>query len=314
MIQATYKGDFDRERMVALVRAYPMGQNHVIDLPYRLCSWAIEDSRNISLWVDSEHNLLAWAVMQGPFWAIDYALHPAAPIDALTTILNWAEGRARESIGTTYGRPSWFIFVPSGYAERISLIEAAGFSALNNSEDTWTQVTLALDAYTNLPPCPAKRGFRLRTSRGQEEIPDIVALHREVFGTTNMTEAWRTRIIDHPAYQPELDLVVENASGDLVAFCLAWIAHLPRQGVGAEQIIGQIEPIGVREDVRRDGVAWVILAEALRRLRALGAGEILVKTDNYRDRAYAFYHGAGFRIIENITIFRKDYEMEESKG
>jgi ribosomal protein S18 acetylase RimI-like enzyme len=72
-------------------------------------------------------------------------------------------------------------------------------------------------------------------------------------------------------------------------------------------MVGHIEPIGVREDVRSRGLAWCILAEEVRRLRACGATQILVQTDNYRDRAYTFYQTAGFQIVENITMYRKDF-------
>lgn len=312
MIQTEYKGLMDRERMLALVRDYPVHQTHVIDLPYRLCSWAFDDNRNIALWEDSDHQLMAWAVLQGPFWAIDLALHPAAPSNALATILAWADMRAMTSLKTDNGRPSWFVFVSSGQSDRFTALEAAGFEAQNIGANAWNQVTLAMDAETDIPECTVKHGYRLREFRGSEEISSIVALHRAVFESRNMTGSWRRRIIDHPAYCSNLDLVVENASGELVAFCLAWVAHLRRQVNGDQRIVGQIEPIGVREDVRRDGIAWPLLFQSIQRMRAAGAHEIIVQTDNFRDRAFSFYHSAGFHIVDRITVFRKDYHTEES--
>jgi ribosomal protein S18 acetylase RimI-like enzyme len=122
-----------------------------------------------------------------------------------------------------------------------------------------------------------------------------------------MTEGWRREVIRHSAYNPDLDLVIEDEAGELAAFCIAWVAPLPPPVVGGRSsVVGQIEPIGVHEDGRRHGLAWSILAEAIRRLRAAGAETILVQTDNYRGRAFAFYHAAGFQIIEHLAVYGRE--------
>lgn len=129
-----------------------------------------------------------------------------------------------------------------------------------------------------------------------------------------MTEGWRHKIIRHPAYEPELDLVVEAQSGKLAAFCIAWLMDQPIMVDGRSSRVGQIEPIGVHEENRRHGLAWAILAETVRRLRRMGAETVLVQTDNYRDRAYSFYQVAGFRIVEHITLYRKDFAPADWKS
>jgi ribosomal protein S18 acetylase RimI-like enzyme len=293
--------------MLALARASPAGHVHVVDLPYRLCSWAFDNPANIGLWEGSDGRLLAWAVLQPPFWTLDYALHPAAPPETFANLLAWAAVAAQQLLDSPYGRPKWFIVVPEGEVERRRALEAAGFILQDEGEDTWSQVTLALEAVSELPPCPVKSGFTLRPLRGEDEAAAYAALHRAVFGSTNMTEGWRREVIRHPAYNPDLDLVIEDEAGELVAFCVAWVALLPPSSVsGRPSVLGQIEPIGVREDGRRHGLAWSILAEAIRRLRAAGAETILVQTDNYRDRAFAFYHAAGFGIIEHLAVYGRE--------
>lgn len=316
MKQVPYNGAGDRERMLALAQAHPAGQPHVIDLPYRLCSWAFDNPGNIALWEDSGGRLLAWAVLQSPFRTVDYALHPAAPPQTFMSILSWVDFAARALLHTPYGRAAWFVAVPGENFDRRRMLESAGFAAQDAGEDAWSQVTLALDATSFLPPCPAKAGFHLRPLRGEGEAAAYTALHRAVFGSENMTESWRREAIRHPAYRPALDLVIEDADGNLAAFCVAWLAELPLTGgswlsiPASERIVGQIEPIGVREDVRRHGLAWSVLAEAIRRLRAGGAETILVQTDNYRDRAFNFYRAAGFRVVEHISFYRHDYGPE----
>src|SRR5258706_12178452 len=108
MNQRAYQGEIDQVAMAALVATHPDDNLHVVDLPYRFCSWAFDDPANVGLWVDGAGQLLAWAVMQTPFWSIDFAYSPDAGTSALTTILDWADERARAALGTTFGRPAWF--------------------------------------------------------------------------------------------------------------------------------------------------------------------------------------------------------------
>jgi len=61
----------ETERMIALARADASASFHVLDLPYRLASWALDEPRNAALWEDEHGHLVAWAVLQTPFWAID---------------------------------------------------------------------------------------------------------------------------------------------------------------------------------------------------------------------------------------------------
>lgn len=301
-----YRGAEDGARMLALVHNRPAGHVHVVDLPYRLCSWAFDGPDNIGLWEDERGRLLAWAALQTPFWTIDYGIGRNAPRDTFAALLAWADGRARSLVQTRFGRPAWFVAVPEGFRDRRRALSLSGYAAQDIGDNAWIQVTLALDAATEMPPPETRAGYRLRTLRGEADVPAYVALHRAVFGSENMTAGWRRSVLAHPAYRPELDLVIEDTDGDLVAFCIAWMTTLTDSGK-PPVTIGQIEPIGVREDSRRSGLAWAILSEAVRRLRGFGASMILVQTDLYRDRAYAFYTAAGFRPIECFTMYRKEF-------
>ena len=90
-----FSGESDKQRMSALVRQFPAGNLHIHDLPYRLSSWALDDPEYICLWVGDGQQIMAWAVLQTPFWAIDYACHPHPPENLHRRILTWADGRAR---------------------------------------------------------------------------------------------------------------------------------------------------------------------------------------------------------------------------
>jgi uncharacterized protein YfaA (DUF2138 family) len=49
--------------MEALTREFHAENLHVVDLPYRLSSWALDDPENVRLWTDAEGRLLAWIVL-----------------------------------------------------------------------------------------------------------------------------------------------------------------------------------------------------------------------------------------------------------
>ena len=127
--QQPYTGLADQAAMAALVQANPGDNLHVTDLPYRYSSWAFDDPRNVALWVDAAGQLAAWAVLQTPFWALDYAYRPDAGADIHPRLLAWADGRAREALETSSGRPIWFANVFAGQRERMHDLEQAGFDS-----------------------------------------------------------------------------------------------------------------------------------------------------------------------------------------
>jgi hypothetical protein len=111
-VQRQYLGEVDLRRMTTLAKAYRAHNLHVVDLPYRLSSWAVDYPENIGLWVGNDGELIGWAIMQAPFWTIDYAYHPSAAPDLHERILRWADERASALlVGTPSGRPMWFINV-----------------------------------------------------------------------------------------------------------------------------------------------------------------------------------------------------------
>ncbi len=107
LLQRIFHGsDADWPQMKAVVDARPSEHLHVVDLPYRFCSWAFDQPANCSLWEDADGRVVAWAVFQSPFWSIDYAIHPLAPPNTLHTILAWVDQHARAIQGTAFARPS----------------------------------------------------------------------------------------------------------------------------------------------------------------------------------------------------------------
>lgn len=297
-----FSGELDMQAMMALSAAFPADNLHIADLPYRFSSWALDDPGNVSLWVDAEGRLLAWAVMQTPFWTVDYAYHPHAA-HLLKDILAWADGRARQMLQVDSGLPCWFAMAFSGQTERIRALEEAGFACQADvGEDSWSEVLMRRPAQVPITGYALPADFVIRPLAGEREVADYVALHRAAFESRSMTEAWRARTLHRPGYVPDADLVVVAPDERLAGFCIGWLA--PNI---AGETVGHIEPLGVHPDFRCQGLGRAVLSECLRRLYRRGARHALVITDNYRGAALNLYESVGFHVIQDVLIFRKDY-------
>lgn len=295
-----FSGEPDVAAMLALARATASDNLHVVDLPYRLSSWALDDAHNVCLWFDPGGRLVAWAVMQAPFWTIDYAYLPDAAPDLHRTILAWADGRAHQLLSTLFGLPCWFASAFAGQEERIRDLEVAGFACQADvGQDSWSKVLLCRSARVPVADDARPAGFSIRPLAGEAEVEAYVHLHRAVFESKNMTVPWRRRTLQRPEYRPDLDLVAVAPGGRLAAFCICWLdRHL-------EPPRGQIEPLGVGDDFRELGLGRAILSEGLRRLHLAGAEEIVVETDLYRNPALALYEALGFRPVRDVLVYRK---------
>ena len=295
-----FSSEHDKYLMSALARQCPENNLHVIDLPYRLSSWALDDPENIGLWFDQNERLIAWAVLQTPFWAVDYVYQPDTESYLHQEILSWADQRAHLIANTASGRPAWFINVFSGQVNRIQDLENDGFKCQSAvGDDAWSKVLLQRSSQTPVKVYEPHSGFIVRSLAGEREVDNYVELHRSVFESKNMTTDWRRRTLTHPNYLPALDIVVESPDGRLVAFCLCWFdQHL---------MAGHVEPLGCHKDFRQYALGRVALSEGLRHLQSLGAQNIFVETDNYRNTAFRLYESFDFQVIQDILVYRKDY-------
>jgi ribosomal protein S18 acetylase RimI-like enzyme len=295
----------DKLQMAALARQFPASNLHITDLPYRFSSWAFDDSENIRLWFDENQQLLAWAVLQAPWWTIDYACHPIAEASLHPAILAWADQRAHLVANTPFERPSWFMVAFPGQTGRIHDLEAAGFKFRSDvGEDSWSKVLLRRSTHTLVKVYQPPAGFTVRPLAGESEVEAYVELHRSVFETKTMTAEWRARTLKHPAYRPDLDLVVEAPDGSLAAFCICWLDESAMEG--------QVEPLGCRKEFRRYALGRVALSHGLQRLQSLGVQSIVVETDCYRNTAYRLYEAFDFEVVQNVLIYGKDYQEGET--
>lgn len=305
LFQQPFLGEVDKRRMSVLARELAVVNLHVFDLPYRLSSWALDDPNNVALWFDEYQQLVGWAVLQAPFWTIDYVFHPTVEAQLHPEILAWADRRARAALGTAFARPAWFVNVFEEQADRRHTLEAAGFHCQADvGENSWSKVLMQRSTQT-----PAKRyappsGFTVRPLDGEVEVEAYVQLHQSVFESRNMTGDWRARLLKHPAYRRDLDLVVVTPDGQLVAFCICWFDETSRNG--------QVEPLGCHKEFRQYALGRVALSEGLQCLQALGVKNIFVETDNDLNTAFRLYESFDFQVLKNVRVYRKDYEEQRT--
>jgi len=153
--------------MMALAQLAPRENLHVIDLPYRLSSWALDHPGNVGLWVNAGGQLLAWAVLQTPFWTIDYVSHPDADEGLHRRVLAWADARALAVLDTPAGRPIWFVHVFAHQVKRMRDLEEAGFAPQTDvGQDSWSKVLLVRSADMPVPDCSLPAGSTIRPLAG----------------------------------------------------------------------------------------------------------------------------------------------------
>ena len=295
--QRIFSDNEDLNAMRSLARSYPETHLHVTDLPWRLTSWALEKRENIGLWNDDSGQLAGWAVMQTPFWTIDYALRADCEADLQPIILDWVDERAKSTISTKFGHPAWFIMVFANQQACIKQLEFAGWASQEEvGENSWSKVWMKHTL--PIPPAALPEGYAIQPLSGRVE--ECVELQQVIFESKNMTVPWRRRTLDHPAYLADCDLVVLSPEGRLAAFCAGWM----------DGKFGQIEPMGVHADFRHLGLGRAILSDCLRRLYTHGAVNIHVETDSYRNSALELYQWAGFQVEQHVLVFRKNFEPE----
>jgi len=307
ILQHTFSGESDFRAMENLARETRTSNLHVTDLPYRFSSASLDDLETIRLWCDENDRLLAWAMLEIPHDSLDWVCLPELESDHLPQILAWADQTSRQHpeiipLGTPEDGPCWFTNVFSDQTARIQMLEIAGYACQGDVDEySWSKVLMQRPAGLPVKDYRLPKGFVIRPLAGEREVETYVQLHQATFRSDVMNIAWRRRMLHHPAYIPELDLVVAAPDGRLGAFCICWL-----DSEGPEKI-GQIEPLGCHPDFRRYALGRLALAEGLRRLQAHGVSQILVETDNWHNTAFHLYESLGFQVVKDVLVYRKDY-------
>jgi ribosomal protein S18 acetylase RimI-like enzyme len=143
-----------------------------------------------------------------------------------------------------------------------------------------------------LPPLP--EGFRCRTVE-PDDLAERVAVHRDVWAPSRVTEASFVNVRASWPYRASLDCVAEAPDGRFAAYALVWPDD--------ENRVGELEPVGVREDFRRRGLGAAVCTFALRRLHEEGGRQAIVYCVS--DEACGLYESLGFRRHSTVVAYSR---------
>ena len=105
-------------------------------------------------------------------------------------------------------------------------------------------------------------------------------------------------------YNANLDLVIEAADRQMVAFCCSEIDTERNDRLGIQE--GHIDLLGTCRGYRRQGLARALLVESLYRLRLLGMATATIGVDSQNPSgAVRLYESVGFEQDQCSTVFQK---------
>ncbi|HXN12135.1 MAG TPA: GNAT family N-acetyltransferase [Candidatus Acidoferrales bacterium] len=281
------------------------------DIVWMLFTPGFDPYANIQLWFDRD-GLAAYAWFEPPLH-VDFDIRPGASPDDLLAdeILRWAEERRRnlgrlgkETIPKAYamlGENTISTKALDSEPSRISLLTRNGYMRTERFHVLYSRSLV--DAPIAQPELDA--GLRLRHAT-DADLDARVDVHRDawsVWGRSKVSIETYRQLRSAPLYDPELDVVLEDAAGKFLSYCIGWLD--PANG------IGHFEPVGCRPDFTGRGYARAVTIEGLRRMRARGLHAALVGTESVNQRARALYPSCGFVEVDRAHYYVKDLHDAE---
>jgi ribosomal protein S18 acetylase RimI-like enzyme len=106
-----------------------------------------------------------------------------------------------------------------------------------------------------------------------------------------------------PDYVPELDLVAVAPHGQLAGFCVCGISAAENAVTGRSD--GYTDPLGVRPDFQKRGIARALLLTGLRLLQERGVTCAVLGTSSENVAMQAVAQSAGFQVeCSKIWFFK----------
>lgn len=244
---------------------------HVGDITWGLVQHeGREDEWTIRVWRDGDRTV-AWSWLKGDRGLLEFDVRRDR-LDLLDEIL--AEPDARTTVAFADDDEVLAALMRHGFTREGSDLNRHG-SLMH---------FLARDLPEAPEPPRLPGGFTYRTVE-PEDLAERVAIHREVWEPSRVAESSFATVQASWPYRASLDCVVEAPDGRFAAYCLMWPDD--------ENRVGELEPVGVREDFRRRGLGAAVCTFALRRLHEEGGRQAIVYCMN--DVACALYESIGFR-------------------
>ena len=230
-----------------------------------------EDEWKIRIWKDGDRTV-AWSWLKGDRALLEFDVRRDR-LDLLDEILT--EPDARTAVAFDDDEEVQAALVRNGFTE-------------NDAADLTRQGSVMHFLVRDLPEAPElpplAEGLRYRTVE-PDDLAERVAIHRDVWAPSRVTESSFANVQASWPYRASLDCVVDAPDGRFAAYCLIWPDD--------ENRVGELEPVGVREEFRRRGLGAAVCTFALRRLHEEGGRQAIVYCVS--DEACGLYESIGFR-------------------
>ena len=176
----------------------------------------------------------------------------------LPTILKWgldvwAQGKSKISTE-----------IYSFAQQKIAQFSAVGFYEDGHRENVRTYIMAGYDFVYDLKP-----DFKMMSFSACGNLESRVKLAQNAFNNPKYTAARLLSTQQSPNYKAELDLVIVNADGECVAYCMGWVEE-------NDPTTGFIEPMGTHSDYRKNGFGKALAKECFKRLSAMGVEKVWI--------------------------------------
>ena len=278
---------------------------HPGDIAWRL---AALDPRavaaNVRLWSD-DRGVAAATIFEPPL-NVEFDICADREVDGplLDEMLAWAEARRRQLIARTnedvpiaysmLGEGTLATVALDSDAARIAALTGRGYARVDRHSVRYRR---ALS--TPIPEVEPPPGMRLRHVT-DADLDERMDLHRDawsVWGPSSANvHAYRT-LRASPVYREDLDIVLEDAAGRFLSYCICWADQ--------ESGVGIFEPVGTRPLSTGKGHGRAVLFEGMRRLKAIGMHTALIGTASVNARALRLYPFCGFEAVDREHFYVK---------
>jgi ribosomal protein S18 acetylase RimI-like enzyme len=215
---------------------------------------------------------------------LELASDEPAEVDALVLeIVAWAEQSRPTKVWASPAEPA------------AASLAALGFQRA--SDAAFVYLTGDMSIADRWQPAALPAGLRFAAMTG-DLVEARVICSRAAFPTSTMTPERYRQTFKANLYRGELDLLIVDAEGRVVAFALGWLD--PASGVV------ELEPVGVDPEFHRQGLGREICRSTLRRAREIGATRAVIGAESDNPASVALYQSLGLTISIEIVGFARD--------
>ncbi len=235
--------------------------------------------QDVFIWETADSQIVAVLNREGPGEA-HLQVHPGRRTPELEQEMI-AVAEEHLAVPTPGGRPKLRIWANQHDSLRHALLIRRGYT-----RGDWPEYQRRRSLDEPIPEARPAEGYTVRALGDAQELPARSWASWRGFHSDEPDEhftggdgEWYRVIQRMPLYRRDLDIVAVAPGGEIAAFCTLWYDDVTRAGY--------FEPVATVPEHRQRGLGKAVMAEAMRRIKRLGA--TLVTVGGYSPEANALY-------------------------